>query len=444
MARASGACILGKSAAVLVGRLSRTKFHDRTLRGGARIGVLRIRPHLPRDPAVRLGLGLADVLSDLEVDTEEGVEGELYEFAYPTEDGGEIVVATTRPETMLGDTAIAVHPDDPRHKHLHGKSVRHPFVNRSIPIITDAELVDMKFGTGAVKLTPAHDFNDFATGKRHGLEEINIFTLEGKLNAEGGEFAGLDRFVARKKVKARLAELGLERGSKKHLMRCPSAALGNRGRADDLDAVVMRLAAPSRPKRWNAARRRAPGRLDQTYFHWMRNIQDWCISRQLWWGHAIPAFYCGKCEHVNVTRTDPTACAKCGSADLRADPDVLDTWFSSGLWPFSTLGWPQQTPDLAKFYPGNDMETGYDILFFWVARMMMMGIHFMGQPPFKRVLLAGMVTDENGDKMSKGKGNVTTPAPLRATLGSSSTRRGMRAERRWPSLHTESFRLACC
>ncbi|MET0339553.1 MAG: valine--tRNA ligase, partial [Polyangiales bacterium] len=356
------------------------------------------------------------VLSDLEVDTEEGVEGELYEFAYPTEDGGEIVVATTRPETMLGDTGIAVHPDDPRHKHLHGKKVKHPFVDRLIPIISDAELVDMKFGTGAVKLTPAHDFNDFATGKRHGLEEINIFTLDGKLNDQGGEFAGLDRFVARKKVKARLAELGLERGSKKHLMTLPkSQRTGSVVEPMISTQWFMKmepLAKPAIEAVEKGETQIIPEDWTKTYFYWMRNIQDWCISRQLWWGHAIPAFYCQKCEHVNVSRTDPTACAKCGSSELKPDPDVLDTWFSSGLWPFSTLGWPNQTPDLAKFYPGNDMETGYDILFFWVARMMMMGIHFMGKPPFKRVLLAGMVTDENGDKMSKVKGNVIDPLDL--------------------------------
>jgi valyl-tRNA synthetase len=356
------------------------------------------------------------VLSDLEVDTEENVEGELYEFAYQGEDGAEIVVATTRPETMLGDTAIAVHPDDPRHRHMHGKFVKHPFVERRIPVITDAELVDMKFGTGAVKLTPAHDFNDFATGKRHQLEEINIFTLDGKVNDNGGEFRGLDRFVARKAVKKKLAELGLERGSKKHLMTLPKSQrsgtiveplistqwfMNMKPLAEPAIAAVESGETAIIPEDWT-----------KTYYHWMRNIQDWCISRQLWWGHAIPAWYCGQCAHVNVSREDPTACAKCGSSELTADNDVLDTWFSSGLWPFSTLGWPRQTADLAKFYPASDLETGYDILFFWVARMMMMGIHFMGKPPFKRVLLAGMVTDENGDKMSKVKGNVIDPLDL--------------------------------
>jgi valyl-tRNA synthetase len=356
------------------------------------------------------------VLSDLEVETEEGVEGELYEFAYRTDDGGEIVVATTRPETMLGDTAIAVHPDDPRHAHMHGKFVQHPFVDRKVPIIVDAQLVDMSFGTGAVKVTPAHDFNDFATGKRHGLEEINVFTLDGKINVNGGEFQGLDRFVARKAVKKKLHELGLERGSKKHTMTLPKSQRSG----TIVEPIISTqwfmkmepLAKPAIAAVENGETTIIPKDWEKTYFHWMRNIQDWCISRQLWWGHAIPAFYCDACEHVNVSRTDPTECARCGAKKLTPDADVLDTWFSSGLWPFSTLGWPRETKDLAKFYPTSDMETGYDILFFWVARMMMMGIHFMGKPPFKRVLLAGMVTDENGDKMSKVKGNVIDPLDL--------------------------------
>jgi valyl-tRNA synthetase len=356
------------------------------------------------------------VLSDLEVETEENYEGELYEFAYKSEDGSEIVVATTRPETMLGDTGVAVHPDDERYTHLHGKFVQHPFVNRKIPIVTDAVLVDMKFGTGVVKVTPAHDPNDFATGKRHNLEEINIFTLDGKVNENGGEFAGLDRFVARKAVKKRLLELGLERGSKKHIMTRPisqrSGSVVEPMISTQWFVKMQPLAEPAIKAVETGETVIIPEDWTKTYYHWMRNIQDWCISRQLWWGHSIPAFYCQKCEHINVTREDPKACAKCGSTDLKADEDVLDTWFSSGLWPFSTLGWPDKTADLEKFYPSSDMETGYDILFFWVARMMMMGIHFMGKPPFKRVLLAGMVTDENGDKMSKVKGNVIDPLDL--------------------------------
>jgi valyl-tRNA synthetase len=355
------------------------------------------------------------VLSDLEVLTEENVEGELYEFAYPLEGGGELVVATTRPETMLGDTGIAIHPDDPRYTHLHGKFAKHPFVERRIPIVLDAELVDMKLGTGAVKLTPAHDFNDFASGKRHKLEEISIFTLDGKMNEQGGEFRGLDRFVARKAVKKKLAELGLERGSKKHLMTLPKSERSGTVVEPIISTQwfmkMKPLAEPAIAAVESGQTVILPEDWTKTYYHWMRNIQDWCVSRQLWWGHAIPAWYCEH-EHVIVQREEPSECPQCGSKQLRADPDVLDTWFSSGLWPFTTLGWPKQTLDLQKFYPASDLETGYDILFFWVARMMMMGIHFLGKPPFKRILLAGMVTDENGDKMSKVKGNVLDPLDI--------------------------------
>jgi len=363
------------------------------------------------------------VLSDLEVESEEGVQGEMYEFAYPVADPDpergvtELVVATTRPETMLGDTAVAVHPDDPRYQHLHGKRLRHPFVDREIPIITDSILVDMAFGTGAVKVTPGHDFNDFATGKRHGLAEINILNLDGTLNHECGEFQGLDRFVARKAVKARLAELGLERGSKPHTMTLP--------RSQRTHAIVepiistqwfvrtAPLAEPALAAVRDGRTEIVPAEWVKTYEHWLTNIVDWCISRQLWWGHQIPAFHCSLCKHVTVTREErPAACERCGTADPKQDPDVLDTWFSSALWPFSTLGWPDDTPALRRFYPSSDMETGYDILFFWVARMMMMGLHFMGDVPFRRILLHGMVVDENGDKMSKVKGNTLDPLDL--------------------------------
>ncbi|HJL46018.1 MAG TPA: valine--tRNA ligase, partial [Polyangiaceae bacterium LLY-WYZ-15_(1-7)] len=358
------------------------------------------------------------VLSDLEVEQEEGYAGELFEFAYAVvdEDGnelGEVVVATTRPETMLGDTAVAIHPDDERYAHLHGKLVKHPFVDRRIPIILDAELVDMEFGTGVVKVTPAHDPNDFATGKRHGLEEINILNLDGTLNDEGGPFAGLERFAARKAVKAKLEELGLARGSKKHAMTVPrsqrSGTIVEPMISTQWFVKMEPLAKPAIAAVEDGTIQILPEDWKKTYFHWLRNIQDWCISRQLWWGHPIPAWYCQQCEHVNVSREDPTECAECGSTELERDADVLDTWFSSGLWPFSTLGWPDETPDLKRFYPTADMETGYDILFFWVARMIMMGLHFMGEAPFRRVLLAGLVTDERGDKMSKTKGNVVDP-----------------------------------
>jgi len=359
-------------------------------------------------------------LSDLEVENEEGAAGEMFQFAYPIapeDGGGEIIVATTRVETMLGDTAVAVHPDDPRYTHLHGKKLKHPILERTIPIVCDPILVDMKFGTGAVKVTPAHDFNDFATGKRHNLEEISIFELDGKVNANGGKFQGMTVKEARKAVKKELEALGLVRGSQAHALALP--------RCQRCETVVepmistqwfVRMEPLAKPALAAVADGRTviiPAEWRKTYDHFLENIQDWCISRQLWWGHQIPAWYCGACGEVTVSRDDEVkVCSKCGSDKVRQDDDVLDTWFSSALWPFSTLGWPEQTDYLKKFYPASDMETGYDILFFWVARMMMMGLHFMGDVPFRRVLLHGLVVDENGDKMSKVKGNVIDPLDL--------------------------------
>jgi valyl-tRNA synthetase len=353
-------------------------------------------------------------LSDLEVENEEGANGELFEFAYQVEGSDDVlVVATTRAETMLGDTAVAVHPDDPRYKHLHGKKLVHPFVDRKIPVITDAILVDPKFGTGAVKVTPAHDFNDFATGKRHGLEEINILNLDGTLNEQCGQFQGLDRKRARTAVKKALDEKGLARGSKPHTLTLPRCQRSNTivepmistqwfCKMQDMAAAAVQAVKDGRtqilPEEWV-----------KTYDHFLENIQEWCISRQLWWGHQIPAWH-GPNGEVRVARTRPPECTP--EAGWTQDPDVLDTWFSSGLWPFSTLGWPNETPALEKFYPASDLETGYDILFFWVARMMMFGLYFMKDVPFRRVLLHGMVVDETGDKMSKVKGNVIDPLDL--------------------------------
>jgi valyl-tRNA synthetase len=357
------------------------------------------------------------VLSNLEVENEPA-NGELFDFAYPLAEGeGEIVVSTTRPETMLGDTAVAVHPDDPRYKHLVGKFVKHPFVDRLIPIIADAILVDPKFGTGAVKITPAHDFNDHATGKRHGLEIITILNLDGTMNENAGQFVGLDRFVARKAVKKALEEKGLTRGSKPHELVLPrserSGTIVEPMISTQWFVKMKPLAEPALAAVREGKTVIVPEEWAKTYEHWMTNILDWCISRQLWWGHRIPAFHCGVCAHITVKDVEiVTACEKCGAPDPRQDEDVLDTWFSSGLWPFATLGWPEKTNALAKFYPASDLETGYDILFFWIARMMMMGIHFMGQPPFKRILLHGLVVDETGDKMSKVKGNVIDPLDL--------------------------------
>jgi valyl-tRNA synthetase len=357
------------------------------------------------------------VLSDLEVENDEGAQGELFEFAYRVEGTGEeLVVATTRPETMLGDTAVAVHPDDSRYAHLVGKKLVHPFVDRLVPVVADAVLVDPKFGTGAVKVTPAHDFNDFATGKRHGLEFVTVLDFAGKMNEAAGPFRGLDRFEARKAVKKKLAELGLARGSKPHTLTLPRSErngsvvepmlstqwfVSMKGMAQKALAAVADGRTAIVPADWV-----------KTYNHFLENIQDWCVSRQLWWGHQVPAFYCDACAEVIVAREDPAACPKCRAPSPRRDPDVLDTWFSSALWPFATLGWPEKTPALARFYPASDLETGYDILFFWVARMMMFGLHFMGDVPFRRVLLAGMVVDETGEKMSKVKGNVIDPLDL--------------------------------
>jgi valyl-tRNA synthetase len=353
-------------------------------------------------------------LSDLEVEHDESAQGELWEFAYPLADGsGEVVVATTRPETMLGDTAVAVHPDDPRHQAKIGKLIKHPFTGRSFPIIADPVLVDPKFGTGAVKVTPAHDPNDFDCGKRNGLPFVSIFDGKGLVTAEGGPFAGLDRVEARKQVKAKIAALGLERGSKPHVH-----AVGHCQRCHTVVEPMMStqwfvkmepLAKPAIEAVEQGKTRFVPETWSKTYFHWMNNIRDWCISRQLWWGHRIPAWYCAACGKPTVARTTPAQCGHCGGKEITQDEDVLDTWFSSWLWPFATLGWPEQTRELRTFYPTTVMETGYDILFFWVARMLMAGLHFMKKVPFRTVYLHTMVTDEKGEKMAKVKGNTIDP-----------------------------------
>ncbi len=365
-------------------------------------------------------------LSDLEVDHRE-VDGEMYEFAYPLSDGsGDLVVATTRVETMLGDTAVAVHPDDPRHRDKIGKTIKHPFLDRLVPIIGDPILVDMTFGTGAVKVTPAHDPNDFECGTRNNLAFISIFDERGHVNAEGGQFSGLERFEARKAIKIKLKELGLERGCKRI-----RHSVGYSERSGVVVEPMIStqwfvkmepLAKPAIQAVEEGKTRFVPENWSKTYMNWMTNIRDWCISRQLWWGHRIPAWYCGDCPAVTVARTTPTACSTCGSANLRQDDDVLDTWFSSWLWPFATMGWPEETRDLKTFYPTTVLVTGYDILFFWVARMMMAGLHFMGKVPFRTVYLHTIVTDENGDKMSKVKGNVIDPVDVVAKHGADSLR----------------------
>jgi valyl-tRNA synthetase len=365
-------------------------------------------------------------LSDLEVDHEDAHQGELWSFAYPLADGsGEIVVATTRPETMLGDTAVAVHPEDERYRGLVGKKVRHPILEREIPIVADAILVDPKFGTGAVKVTPAHDFNDFEVGRRHGLPMITVIGFDGRMTGEAGPFAGLDRFEARKQVKALLAEKGLDRGTKPHALplgRCQrSQTVVEPLLSDQWYVRIEPLARPAIEAVEQGKTRFVPEQWTNTYMAWMRNIHDWCISRQLWWGHQIPAWYCPD-GHLTVARAAPTVCGTCGKGDLRQDEDVLDTWFSSALWPFSTMGWPDETETLRTFYPTSVMETGHDIIFFWVARMMMMGIHFMGEVPFRVVYLHPMVRDEKGQKMSKTKGNVIDPLVITEQYGADALR----------------------
>jgi valyl-tRNA synthetase len=326
-----------------------------------------------------------------------------------------ISVATTRPETILGDTAVAVHPDDPRYRELVGQRVRIPFVNRDVPIIADA-VVESSFGTGAVKITPAHDHDDFATGERNGLPLVDILEDDGRIGPAGGPYAGLDRYVARQRILADLDAAGDLVEAKPHEM-----ILGRCQRSHD--AVEPRLKTqwfvrtqPLAEAALAATRSRRtvilPERFEKVWEHWLTEIRDWNVSRQLWWGHRIPAWYCPD-GHVTVTavKDGPDACEACGrpAAELTQDPDIFDTWFSSGLWPFSTLGWPEETPDLARFYPGTVMETAYDIIFFWVARMMMLGIHSMGDAPFEVVYLSGLVRDPYGQKMSKTKGNVVDP-----------------------------------
>ncbi|MBI38047.1 MAG: valine--tRNA ligase [Leptospiraceae bacterium] len=367
------------------------------------------------------------VLSDLEVEHDEGVKGELYHFAYKLSDGsGEVIVATTRPETMLGDTAIAVHPEDPRHSSLIGQTVDHPFLNRKIPIVGDAELVDMEFGTGAVKITPAHDFNDFDVGKRHELESITIFDDSACVNQEGGPFAGLDRFEARKQIKEKLTEMGLERGSKEHTM--------SLGRSQRSGAIVEPMIStqwfvktkPLAEVAIEAVEKEQikfyPAQWANLYYSWMREIRDWCISRQLWWGHQIPAWHCANCGHTTVSTEDPDQCESCESDDISRDEDVLDTWFSSGLWPFSTMGWPEDAEDLRRFYPTSVLVTAYDIIFFWVARMIMLGLHFNKSEPFEKVYIHGLMRDDQGRKISKSLGNNVDPAEVIEEYGADAYR----------------------
>ena len=359
-------------------------------------------------------------ISDLEVEQRE-VDGFYWHFAYPLEDGsGEIVVATTRPETMLGDTAVAVHPKDERYQHLIGKFVRLPIVGRLIPIVAD-EYADPEKGSGAVKITPAHDFNDFQVGKRNNLPLINILDDFGKIAGDvPADYLGLDRFVARKAIVAKFEELGLLREIEKTRHTVPhgdrSGVVIEPYLTDQWFVDAHTLAQPAIKAVEQGDTVFEPRNWEKTYFEWLRNIEPWCVSRQLWWGHRIPAWY-GPDGTIFVEETEAeakaAALAHYGKAqELHQDEDVLDTWFSSALWPFSTMGWPKDTEDLKRFYPTHTLVTGFDIIFFWVARMMMMGLHFKGEVPFKRVFINALVRDEKGQKMSKSKGNVLDPLEL--------------------------------
>ena len=372
-------------------------------------------------------------LADIEVE-HEPTDGKIWYIRYPlaaaregagTRPSEYVTVATTRPETMLGDTAVAVHPEDPRYEGLVGRELVLPLVGRRIPVVADPE-VDPEFGTGAVKVTPAHDFNDFEIARRHGLPAINILDKNAVLTGEAGPYAGLDRYEARERVIRDLKAQGLLERVEPH-----SLALGRCYRCKTVVeprlskqwfVKVAPLAGPALEAVRKGETRLVPPAWLRTYEEWMTNIRDWCISRQIWWGHRIPAWKCGRCSHVAVAKEPPSSCPKCGSPDLTQESDVLDTWFSSALWPFSTLGWPDDTPELRHFYPTSVLITSFDILFFWVARMMMMGIHFMGEVPFRYVYLHALVRDAQGQKMSKSKGNVIDPLTIMDEYGTDAVR----------------------
>ena len=365
-------------------------------------------------------------LSDIEVIHKE-VQGALYHIRYPLADGsGSVQVATTRPETMLGDTALAVHPDDERYQHLIGKEVVLPLTGRKIPVIAD-EYVDQEFGTGVVKITPAHDPNDFEVGNRHELPRILVMDESGKMNENAGKYQGMDRFDCRKQVVKDLENEGYLIRVEEHVHSV--------GHSERSGAVVE----PYLSTQWFVAMkpladraiqaqkkgegvRFVPERFEKIYFNWIENVRDWCISRQLWWGHRIPAWYCGQCSEMTVAREEPKTCPHCGSDQLKQDEDVLDTWFSSGLWPFSTLGWPEETGDLKRYYPTDVLLTGYDIIYFWVARMIFLALEFTDDIPFKNVLFTGLVRDAEGRKMSKSLGNGIDPMEVIDQYGADAMR----------------------
>ncbi|MBN1285461.1 MAG: valine--tRNA ligase [Anaerolineae bacterium] len=371
--------------------------------------------------------GLQTAVSDLEVERIEQ-QDVLYYFRYPI--AGEPIenglpVATTRPETILGDTAVAVHPADPRYKQYIGKTCLVPMLNRPIPVIAD-EYVDIEFGTGALKITPGHDPADYEIGERHGLEVVSILNKDVTLNANAGPYAGLDRFEARARLWADMEAAGMVIKTEPYTHSVPVAQRGGELIEPMVSTQWFVKIKPLAERAVEAVRdgriKIVPEHFEKVYFNWLENIEDWCISRQLWWGHRIPAWHCADCGEITVLREDPTTCAHCGSARLEQDPDVLDTWFSSGLWPFSTLGWPDETPDLKRYYPTSIMETGYDILFFWVARMIMMGLWFTNDIPFHTVYLHGLVRDADGRKMSKTYNNVVDPIEVMDEYGTDALR----------------------
>lgn len=407
----------------------RTRF---TLDEGLSQAVREVFVKLHKDGLIYRGQRLVNwdsmletAVSDLEVENEER-NGTLWHIRYDIEGSSEfLTVATTRPETLLGDTAVCVHPDDERYSQFIGKNAILPITGRKIKIIAD-DYVDKDFGSGVVKITPAHDFNDYEIGKRHKLEFINILNPDGTLNENGGPYKGLKVQNARKKILEDLNAKELVLKEQPHKLTVPvssrSGIIIEPYLSNQWYVAIKKLAGPAKGVVQSGAISFEPESWAKTYLHWMENIEDWCISRQLWWGHRIPAWYCGDCNHITVPEKDPTECEKCKSKNIKQDEDVLDTWFSSALWPFSTLGWPNETEALKTFYPTTVLVTGHDIIFFWVARMVMMGLYFVGDIPFRKVYINGIVRDSQGKKMSKSIGNTVDPLDIIEKHGADSLR----------------------